>query len=82
MEKTFDCYTKIDDRNRMVGHFCPDGDCGHCKAGVPFAYPPLGFLPQLSERSLLALAAHAERQAIEAASILRSIKAEREARDG
>jgi hypothetical protein len=76
----FDCYTHLDDQNRMTGHFCPTGDCFHCKAGVPFANPPIELLPRMSDTALAALKRENDARLEQAQGAVRVIEAEQQAR--
>ena len=78
--KQYDAYTRTDAHDRMVGHFCTTGDCGHCKAGVPFANPPIEFLGQLTDAALSALRERNGTTLLQAQMAVRAIEAEQEAR--
>jgi hypothetical protein len=56
-EKRYDSYTRLDDDNRMVAHYCPTGDCFHCTDGVPFDVPPADGLAMLTTETLRAIRA-------------------------
>lgn len=78
--KQYSAYTRSDANNQMVGHFCVEGNCGHCKAGVPFANPPIEFLGQLSDGALSALRERNEMMLLPLQAAVRAIVAEQGAR--
>jgi len=78
--KRYDCYTKLDDNNGMVGHFCLGGDCFHCKDGVPFMNPPIELLGQLSDAALSVLRRENETRLVQAQMAVRAIENEQRER--
>lgn len=78
--KQYGAYTRTDANNRMIGHFCAEGDCLHCKAGVPFANPSIDFMGQLTDAALASLKVRNEITRTQAETALRAIEAEQEAR--
>jgi hypothetical protein len=66
--------------NRVIGHYCAgEKPCTHCEYGYPFSYPLTWQI--VSDKTLCVLHEHALKQIEEAVGALRSIEAERGARD-
>lgn len=51
--KRFNSFSILDDNNQVTGHYCPTGDCYHCKLNVPIVLPSDEGIGLISTESLM-----------------------------